>query len=287
MKKKAKIKKAYFLIILFIMSIYYSYKYFENKNKTLNNKEIVELVVNNSFKEENIIKQLINYNSNPIRLLNKTYEETIEEKTDKPVIYLYNTHPKEEYNKSTIGEYSINPTVIMNNYILEDIFEKKGFPSFVEEKETTEILDKNNWNYASSYKASRILIEEAKDKYNSLKYYIDIHRDSLEKSKTTITIEGKDYAKILFILGLENENYQENLDFIEKINNKIEEYYPNLSKGIYKKSGPGVNGIYNQDFSKYTILIEVGGYENTTTEVLNTAIAFSKCFLEVLNEENN
>ena len=274
-------------IILFIMSIYYSYKYFENMNKTLNNKEIVELVVNNSFKEENIIKQLINYNSNPIRLLNKTYEETIEEKTDKPVIYLYNTHPKEEYNKSTIGEYSINPTVIMNNYILEDIFEKKGFPSFVEEKETTEILDKNNWNYASSYKASRILIEEAKDKYNSLKYYIDIHRDSLEKSKTTITIEGKDYAKILFILGLENENYQENLDFIEKINNKIEEYYPNLSKGIYKKSGPGVNGIYNQDFSKYTILIEVGGYENTTTEVLNTAIAFSKCFLEVLNEENN
>ena len=141
MKKKAKIKKAYFLIILFIMSIYYSYKYFENKNKTLNNKEIVELVVNNSFKEENIIKQLINYNSNPIRLLNKTYEETIEEKTDKPVIYLYNTHPKEEYNKSTIGEYSINPTVIMNNYILEDIFEKKGFPSFVEEKETTETVE--------------------------------------------------------------------------------------------------------------------------------------------------
>ena len=64
-------------------------------------------------------------------------------------------------------------------------------------------------------------------------------------------------------------------------------YYPGLSKGIYKKEGPGVNGVYNQDFSNRLILVEMGGYENTTTEVLNSAIAFSKCFLEVVDEENS
>ena len=64
----------------------------------------------------------------------------------------------------------------------------------------------------------------------------------------------------------------------------MNELYPGLSKGIYKKGGPGVNGVYNQDFSPYTILIEIGGYENTTNEVLNTSIAFSKCFMEVINE---
>ena len=84
---------------------------------------------------------------------------------------------------------------------------------------------------------------------------------------------------------MENPNYKENLAFTEKINNLLDEKYKGLSKGIYKKSGQGVNGIYNQDFSKYTILIEIGGYENTTKEVLNTTIAFSECFMEVIKNE--
>ena len=175
----------------------------------------------------------------------------------------------------------------MNNYILEGIFNKRGYKTYVEEESVKNILNDNNWNYASSYKASRLLIENAKINNPSLEYYIDIHRDSLEKDKTTIRIDGKDYAKIIFLLGLENPNYEQNNEFIEKINNKVNNYYPGLSKGIYKKEGPGVNGVYNQDFSGKLILLEIGGYENTTSEVLNTAIAFSKCYLEVLDEENN
>ena len=203
------------------------------------------------------------------------------------IIYLYNSHPTEEYKSSTIGEYYINPTVIMNNYILEDIFNKRGYKTYVEERSVKDILNSNSWNYASSYKASRLLIEDVSINNPSIKYYIDIHRDSLDRSRTTITIDGKDYARIIFLLGLENPKYSENLEFMEKINNKIDNYYPGLSKGIYKKEGPGVNGVYNEDFSNRLILVEIGGYENTTTEVLNTAIAFSKCYLEVLDEENN
>ena len=42
--------------------------------------------------------------------------------------------------------------------------------------------------------------------------------------------------------------------------------------------------VYNQDFSPYTILVEMGGPENTIDEVLNTSLAFSECFLEVIDE---
>ena len=85
------------------------------------------------------------------------------------------------------------------------------------------------------------------------------------------------------MIGLEHPNYNENLAFTTKINNLLNERYPTLSKGIYKKGGPGVNGIYNQDFSPYVILLEVGGYENTPIEVLNSLLAFSECFMEVIN----
>ena len=289
MKFKTKRRKRHFIIVILFLSIYSTCKYLDKKKVELTDKEIVNAVVNNSFKEENIVKKVMSQNyNNPILLLNESYKEVSENNTNtKPIIYLYNSHPTEEYKSSNIGEYYINPTVIMNNYILEGIFNKRGYKTYVEEESVKNILDKNNWNYAASYKASRLLIEKAKMNNPSLEYFIDIHRDSLERDKTTITIDGKEYAKIIFLLGLENPNYEENNAFIEKINNKVNNYYPGLSKGIYKKEGPGVNGIYNQDFSTKLILLEIGGYENTTSEVLNTTIAFSKCYLEVLDEENN
>ena len=296
--KKLKIK-ILFILIMTSLGIFINYKVFENSKIKLKDKEVVDLIVNNTFNNNNtnLIEKLIDKTlevSDPIKLLNKDYnayllkeeKEETKEEVKEPVIYLYNTHQTEEYKTSELIDFTISPTVMINDYILEDIFNKNNYLTLVEESSISDILNDNNWKYVNSYKASRILMEQSIIKYPSLKYFIDIHRDSLTRDKTTIEIEGKNYAKIIFIVGLENNNYQENLSFTEKINNKLDEYYPNLSKGIYKKEGAGVNGIYNQDFSKYTILIEIGGYENTTSEILNTALAFSKCFLEVINEEN-
>lgn len=295
--KKLKIKLIFSSSML-ILGIIASYKTLENKRIVLNDKELTNLIVNDSFNnnEVSFIKEVVQdivSVSNPIRLLKNNYEEETKrvnkdiKEENKPTIYLYNSHQSEEYAAKTLAEYSVTPTVIMNNYILEDIFNKNNYKTIVEEASIKEILNKNNWKYYNSYKASRILLEESIIKYPTLKYFIDIHRDSLPHNKTTIEIDGKEYAKVLFLIGLENENYEKNLEFTEKINNKLNEYYNGLSKGILKKGGEGVNGVYNQDFSDRTILIEIGGYENTPTEVLNSVVAFSKCFLEVINEENN
>ena len=179
----------------------------------------------------------------------------------------------------------LNPTVSLVNNILKEKFSSNNIDVLVEERSIKEILNRNNWSYSYSYKASRIYLDEVKNNYPTIKYFIDVHRDSLTKDKTTVIIDDKSYAKILFIVGLENPNYQYNLEFTEKINNKLIEKYPNLSKGILKKSGPGVNGVYNQDVSPNSILIEVGGYENNIYEVLNTTLAFYDVFMEVINED--
>ena len=39
----------------------------------------------------------------------------------------------------------------MNDYILEDIFNKNGYSTLVEERSIKEILNQNNWKYANSY----------------------------------------------------------------------------------------------------------------------------------------
>lgn len=289
--KKRKKKKSIYLIFLFLLTIYLTYNYLDTKTINIEQKELVKYILNKD-KTSYLVNKLSSLFI-PKNFLKKTYYTNEKKKklekeltiTKEPIIYIYNSHQTEEYMPTSFVEYSVRPTVEMNNYILEEKFEKEGFTTYVEEERIKEILNKNNWNYAGSYLASRTLLEKRKQEYPSLKYFIDVHRDSLPKSRTTVTINKKDYATILFIVGLENKNYQENLSFTEKINNKLNEKYPNLSKGIYKKEGEGVNGVYNQDFSPRTILVEMGGPENSIEEVLNTSLAFSDCFLEVIKDE--
>ena len=289
--KKRKKKKSIYLIFLFLLTIYLTYNYLDTKTINIEQKELVKYILNKD-KTSYLVNKLSTLFI-PKNFLKKTYYTNDKKKklekeltiTKEPIIYIYNSHQTEEYMPTSFVEYSVRPTVEMNNYILEEKFEKEGFTTYVEEERIKEILNKNNWNYAGSYLASRTLLEKRKQEYPSLKYFIDVHRDSLPKSRTTVTINEKDYATILFIVGLENKNYQENLSFTEKINNKLNEKYPNLSKGIYKKEGEGVNGVYNQDFSPRTILVEMGGPENSIEEVLNTSLAFSDSFLEVIKDE--
>ena len=60
--------------------------------------------------------------------------------------------------------------------------------------------------------------------------------------------------------------------------------YKGLSRGILKKEGINVNGIYNQDFSSNCLLIEVGGIDNTIEEVYNTMDAISNTLSKYIKE---
>ena len=294
--KKLKFKFLLFLL-LFILSIYKSFRYLLKSNIKIDNKEFVELLLANNIEENKITKFIgsINKNYKPVNLLSTNYYELVDTKKKKvnvnsnsnsnslPLIYIYNSHQTEEYLPSNFIESEIKPTVMMADYIMEDIFNKNNFNTIVEERSIKQKLNENNWKYYRSYDASRIYIDDTKTNNPSIKYFIDVHRDSLKRDKTTVEINGKSYAKTIFLIGLENDNYNENLEFTTKINDKLNEKYPNLSKGIYKKGGEGVNGVYNQDNSKYTILLEIGGPENNTTEVLNSTLAFADCFMEVIS----
>lgn len=207
-------------------------------------------------------------------------ENSVAEK-EEPIIYIYNTHQREKYQN---GSNNLTPSVLGASKLLKDEFEKLGILSVVELTDVTEILNVNGWNYASSYKVSRMLLEQSRKDYKDLEYYIDLHRDSVSKTISTVKINGENYARILFVLGLENENYSKNLAFMERLEKIFNKEYPGLSRGIYKKQGAGVNGIYNQDFDPNCILLEVGGEKNTMDEVENTIRAVALVFNKYLKE---
>lgn len=297
MKKKF---KRGFYIFIFISSLLLTINYLNNKNISIDNKDFVKFIISKSNYnikyKSNIVKKVVTTIANPYNIINNNYKglskkviKLNSKEVNKNIInkdalvYIYNTHQTEEYKASNYTAYSINPTVMVASYILKEYLAKNKINSIVEEGSIKEYLNNNNLKYVSSYKASRYYLENAKKNNPSLQYYIDLHRDSLAKDKTTIEINNKSYAKIIFLIGTENPNFNTNLEFTKKIVAKINNMYPNLCKGIYQKGGVGVNGVYNQDFSPTTILIEIGGSENEIDEVLNSTIAFEKAFLEVIS----
>ncbi len=198
------------------------------------------------------------------------FEDPNKIKVEEPLIYIYNTHQLEEYSMIEKNDYNKKPNVLMASYMLKEKLNNLDVPTIVEENDITEVLRINSWKYKYSYKASRIFLEDTMNKHPSIKLFIDLHRDSSKREKTITTIDGKIYARVLWIVGLENSSYQKNLDLTLKLNDMINKVNPTLSRGIYKKSGPGVNGIYNQDLRGNIVLLEMGAQYNTIDEVNNT-----------------
>ena len=127
-------------------------------------------------------------------------------------------------------------------------------------------------------------MQDALSKNQTLKYFFDIHRDSISYEASTVSYQNKSYAKVLFVIGTDYDNYNENLSLAEKISERLNKEVPHLSRGILKKGGQGVNGIYNQDFSSQTLLFELGGQYNKISEVNNTLLVLAKVLKEVILE---
>ena len=240
-------------------------------------------ILNYLFKH-NKIKEYKEYVSNntinkPSHLLSyeiKDYNELVMyyKINNKSIVYIYNTHQTEAYQKGK--------TVLDAAHLLKEGLAKYNIQTYVEETNITEFMRTNNISYNYSYYASKFFVQEAIKNYKP-NLIIDLHRDAISKDASTITINNKKYAKIMFVVGEEHKNYKENYALATQINNLIKKKYPSLTRGVLLKGGKNNNGIYNQDLARNIILIELGGNYNTFEEVSNTINLLSEIIGEYLH----
>ncbi|MFB5677237.1 stage II sporulation protein P [Paenibacillus terreus] len=212
-------------------------------------------------------------------------------RTDGKRILIYHSHPREAYNpllsKSSSNPSSSSPSANVSrvgDFVTKQL-EKQGIGTMHVNKDYVTTVKDYNWNY--SYKYSRQTVKEALSQNEDLTYLIDIHRDSQRHDKTTAVINGLSYAKIYFIIGHDNKNWRKNEAFAAKIHEKLEKKYPGVSRGVWgKDGGGGNNGEYNQSLSPNSILIEIGGIDNTEEELKRTSEALADMLSEVYWEDN-
>jgi stage II sporulation protein P len=203
------------------------------------------------------------------------------------VVLIYHSHNRESWvpelkNKGVTDiqdAFDAETNITLVGRALAERLEELGIGAVHSDTDYyTEVKD-YNWNF--SYKYSEKTVEAAMQEHRDLAFLFDIHRDSQRRDVTTATIDGETYAQVYFIIGRRNPHWKDNEAFAGKLHDALERLKPGISRGIWGKGAGSGNGEYNQSLSKTSVLIEIGGPENTLEECLRTAEVLAEAIAEV------
>jgi stage II sporulation protein P len=203
--------------------------------------------------------------------------------TDDKVVFIYHSHNRESWFP-IVGGNSDDPTSAKQNITLvgkrlASKLEELGLGASDSDFDYPSMV--KNYKWALSYKYSRTIVQEALAANKDLKYIFDIHRDSQKRKYTTTTINGKAYAQVYIIIGQENPNWRKNEKLATDIHKALEAKYPGISRGVWGKTSKEGNGEYNQSLSTGSVLIEIGGVDNTLEESYRTADALAEIIADL------
>ena len=222
-------------------------------------------------------------------LLNRNYVTASNVGSD-PIVLIIHSHGTESFVPNNKNYYftdtSFNSTDITQNIVAVGeefckVLEKNNIP-YIHDKT---MFDENSYKLA--YKNSGIAVKEYIKKYPSIKYIIDIHRDTIcDKNdinqKPITLINGKRTAQIMFVVGTNasganHPNWKDNLTVVLKYQEIINKKYPSLARPIY---------LHTSSFFQFNMptmmLLEIGASGNNLEEAKNAAKLSAECFLELL-----
>ena len=241
----------------------------ENTSDKVDNKdedEFIKMYVG----EENMPATQVSLNSmtKGVYISNPLYKSNILTTSDKPQILIYHTHGGETYSNSPEGNYHSedkpNSTLEIGAMLTQELASRGR--SIVHNTTYHDLPDFN-----SAYTRSLKTIQNMQAKYGSIDIVIDLHRDGRDFNKiskeefhkqTTTTIDGKDVAKFLFVVGEKSQNSKRISELAEDITKFAETKYPGITKPVVRKD----YARFNQFTSDNHLLLEVGGNANSIEE---------------------
>lgn len=269
----------------------------KNNEEEQNETEKITLASKESVKTEVVTPNPISDNANvqygSVKIKNQTTFNLTEDllnpdiKIDNKNVVIFHTHscesytPSEKYQYTQTGNYRTtdkNYSVIRVGTELEN---------YLKQYNINVVHDTSYHDYPSytgSYTRSLQTVENIL-KTTQSDIVIDLHRDAVGSRPDyapTVKI-GDDYAaQIMFVIGtneggLWHPNWQQNLKFAVKVQQKAEEMYPGLFKPIML-----TKSRYNQHTAKFANIMEIGSTGNTLDQCLTSMKYLSAVMNEVL-----
>lgn len=191
-----------------------------------------------------------------------------------PSVLILHTHATESYTKQ--GEDYLESSAyrtLDENYNMVSV--GAALAEALEELGIGVVHDRSLHDYPSyngSYDLSRKSMAAYLEKYPSIRLVLDLHRDASgdisNQLRTLATVEGRPSAQLMLVMGtdesgLSHPNWRENLALGLKLQARLEEIAPGITRPTVLRSQR-----FNQDMGPGVLLIEVGAAGNSHSEAL-------------------
>lgn len=212
---------------------------------------------------------------------------------DAPVVLILHTHGTESYledgsvvykSDETFRSYDTERNVVAVGKAIADRLREHGIGVL----HLTEMFDAEDYN--SAYYLAAAEISRLTEKHPSISYVFDIHRDAMITAegvnlKPTSPLAGADgaVAQMMLVVGTDHAGsghteWEDNLSLALK-----------LQRGALKRNGGVMRALnlrsasFNEQYTKGSLLLEVGAAGNSLPEAIRAAIIFADAAAEVIN----
>lgn len=201
------------------------------------------------------------------------------------IVFIYHSHPEESFLPELPGIEKVDEAFERNDPDKTVIAVGKHLAASLEKLGIGSVHSDLHYPWRGAYNESRKTVKAAMAAHDELTYFIDIHRDAARAEKTRLEVDGKSYARLFFVVGQKNPDYEKNQALAEELHYRIEAKVKGLSRGVVGKKN-GSNGEFNQSLSPNSLLIEFGGVDNTLEECFRTAEVLAEVLAELHRERS-
>ncbi|MCP3739318.1 stage II sporulation protein P [Rossellomorea sp. BNER] len=205
-----------------------------------------------------------------------------------PTILINHSHNRESFTSlinvddPDLAHHKSKNITLVGERLAKSLEEEQIY-SFHNKTDIIGLLNEREMEYFQAYQVARGPLTKVLEENKGIKMILDIHRDSSSREVTTVELNGKKYAKIAFVNSKSSEKFKENNAFAKLLHQKLEKKYPGLSRGVIVKSQEK-QSTYNHDLLGQSVLINIGGVENTLEEEYRTADILANVIGEVMGE---
>ena len=199
-----------------------------------------------------------------------------------PLVLILHTHSTEAYAPEGAvrlpaggNPRSIDPeeSVVAVGAVLAETLQAKGIPTihctFGHDLE----------DYTGAYDREKQTILAYLEKYPSIRYIFDVHRDSIEGSggstvKTAARAQGETVAQLMLVVGTNERganhpHWEKNLGYALALQAALSSAHPGLMRAVNLRGAS-----FNEQYTPCSLLLEVGAAGNTLHEAKRAAALF-------------
>jgi len=214
--------------------------------------------------------------------------------TDEPLVLILHTHGTEAFAPE--GASYVSPTDVQRSSdirenivavggVMADLLNDAGIPTL-----HCEIMHDLE-SYQRSYTLAADTIQKYLTEYPSIRYVFDVHRDAIVRTSGDLirpltVIDGELAAQVMLLVGTnekgaDHPDWMDNFTVAATLQSKLTATHEKFARPINIRGAS-----FNEQFTKGSLLIEIGSAGNTLSEAKKAAEHLTYSLIEMIKENS-